>query len=209
MHAAIATLTAAALALSIAAAAPAQNLLLNGDFDDDILDWNNLDGTKQWNSFDPFSDPDSGSMRIQNLTSGGTTAFVDQCVAIEEDTSYGFEVWWYAFEFEEGNGRADVRVFWFNGSACSGDLLAFDVYQSTVKGEWERASDVVTAPANAVSASVRLGARKFGEGPKPELLVYFDAVYLPEPGAAAGLVAIAALASLQRRRGALAAPERS
>lgn len=170
MHAAIAVFTGAAVALSIAAAASAQNLVVNGDFGDDILGWDNLDAAKQWNAFDPFSDPLSGSLRLSNAGSGGSV-FVDQCVALEPDVAYAFQLWRYAFQSGGGNGRADARVRWFTGSTCSGDLADIQVYQSAVQGEWEHVDEVVTAPADAASANVELGARKFGEGESPELLV--------------------------------------
>jgi len=198
MHASITTVVGAILVVSTAGSAAAQNLVANGDFTADILDWQNLDATKQWSEFDPFADPLSGSLRISHTGNGGTE-FVNQCVAIEAGATYGFEFWSYALG-PETNGVSEARLRWYMGASCGGAILESLIRQSSEQGVWTRASDVVAAPANAGSASIVLGARKFGEGATPELLVHFDAVYLPEPGAVAAAVAIAALVGLRSRR---------
>src|SRR5215475_4218049 len=72
----------------IAAAMPirasAQNLLSNGDFDNDLSGWLFPDSTPTWSSFDIDGSPNSGSAHGVNAQAGADTALVmlSQCVPI-------------------------------------------------------------------------------------------------------------------------------
>lgn len=193
-------LAALAFVVSAAADGAAQNLVENGDFAEDLAGWENLGSNTLWNAFDEFDDPGSGSLSIRNLSSPGSTIYIEQCAPVDALTDYALRFSHVTFAAET-TGRAEVRVIWFAGTTCEGSAAGVELLQSETEGTWTHPELLVTSPGGAQAALIRVGARKDTGANSDEFRVYFDDIELPEPGAsAASVAAIAVLARLAGRR---------
>jgi hypothetical protein len=185
----------------------AQNLIPFPSFDSssDLTNgWGNLGAGEVWSSIDVDSSPTSGSLLIINdLGAGAGVLVFSPCIAVSEGQLYRYGAWYFMQVFQPGSGFGQVALQWYD--SCGGSFLGGDVaVTSTVEGDWTQLDADVVAPAGAGGVRLQLinGKSTGNQGEQRE--IYFDEVFLPEPGAAAaGLSVIFALTLLRRRlRGA-------
>ncbi len=194
------------LAVSLVApGASAQNLLTSPDFDvaTDVDDWPDPfpdpNTTIGWQSdLDVDASPSSGSLRLETSISNGAADGPLQCV----DSGAGFyEVEAWSFNPTQSPQPVTfVAVDYFPGAGCTGTLLGSDSqFAPSTLDAWVLAEDLVEAPSGTVSLGMRLFS---GNTIDPTVAtVYYDAIYLPEPGRGSALACgLLALAFLTRRR---------
>ena len=189
----------------VAGGAAAQNLLVSPDFDvaTDVDDWPDPfpdpNTTIGWQSDrDVDASPSSGSLRLEVSISNGAADGPLQCV----ESGAGFyemEAWSFN-PTQSPQPVTYVEVDFYPSAGCTGPPLGFDsqFFPGTLDA-WVLAEDLVEAPSGTASLGVRLFS---GNTTDPTVTtVYYDAVYLPEPGRLAGVACgILALAFLARRR---------
>jgi hypothetical protein len=147
--------------------AAAQNLLVNGNFDSNVLGWGFV-GTGSFtrdSSLDADSDPSSGSGRLENTAPVGFGASsATQCVAVTGGRNYDFKAWIRFPTGQASSGRAMVNVNFFDAAGCHGSNIggsASPNVQSTTTGTWVLSQVVaIAAPASAVSAQINLDSVK-------------------------------------------------
>ncbi len=190
-----------AIAAFGAAGAGADGLVVNGEFDTDLLGWDNVSAGKMWDSFDDTDDPNSGSISISNTYGGVSGAFVEQCVPIEGGLDYHFSYSHYSTGTDT-TGRADVGLYWFSNALCNTSSIGHTPVNSLTTGVWTEVATDLSAPPEALALLVRIQAWKNTGIEGDPWTVYFDHIQLaPEPAAMSGSVAaLSALASVARRR---------
>ncbi|MCB1044959.1 MAG: hypothetical protein KDC35_18605 [Acidobacteria bacterium] len=144
----------------------AQNSIINGDFDTNVLSWSfTTPGTFTHNaSLDADGDPMSGSGELANTSPVAFgTSFAAQCVnGIVAGNSYDFgaRIRFDTSNTQTASGRANVVVSFFDGPNCSGMNLGGTTTSnivSTTTDTWIQAEILgFIAPAMAVSAQVSL-----------------------------------------------------
>jgi len=183
--------------------ASAQNLIpfANFDMSSDLVDgWGNLGAGKVWSSVDVDGSPSSGSLLLINDKAALTGILVfSGCVNVNPGQTYDFGAWYFMQIFQPGSGSAQVQVNWYD--LCGGSFVGnTEMETSTTEGVWVQIVGQAVAPNNASGARLQLINAKSSGNPGEEREIFFDAVFLPEPGgAAAGLTAVLSLALVQRR----------
>jgi len=201
---------AAALLLLASAPARAQNLLSNPDFDMDTSGWGegNFSITLQWDGADVDMDPSSGSARVTSAQADAASPSAKgsgmvQCVPVTPDAEYLLSGYSRIPSGQSRTALPDLTVVFFQVADCASDFIMQTNPESNpasgATDAWELLSTPIVAPANAVSVRVFARPRKQEAGGSVDVL--FDAIELPEPGAAAlGLAALGSLGALARRR---------
>lgn len=165
----------------------AQSLVVNGDFNQDVLGWTQLSAvTLTW---DPTSDfennPGSGSALVVNAQPGSSSSGVTQCVNwIPGGESYDLSAWLRAPTGQSADGHALVFVWWYSQADCT-DFLASGPSTGWLftSDDWvERSILGSPAPQDAASAVVYLNVVKESDTPG-EYQVSFDRVFLNLTGA--------------------------
>ncbi len=171
-----------------ASAGQAQNLLENGTFDADLSGWTTFsDGLRVltlWQEADAGGSPDSGSASVTNFDEGVGTTQVGllQCAAVSPGQSYDLRG---ALQFPVGQaatGLAEVTVFWFSSSTCTGFLSDEFAFAQGTPGSWVDHSRTLTAPASAQGARINL--RVFKETGGGGLDTHFDDFFFGPEGTA-------------------------
>lgn len=193
------------VACLLAGAAPAQNLLTNGDFDTGVPPW--TFGSQEFVEANYSLVDIDGSFASGSVEIWAQTGSAYQCVPVAGGSPYLLSGFVQPLSFGRAGGvEHSLEVEWFDTFDCSTffgtgrDALvspaALDV--------WHLVEGVVTAPASALSARVHLQHRMQPGGGIARAL--FDAVHLPEPAfastAGAGALGLGLLAAARRRRGA-------
>ena len=163
-----------ALAFLVLGAAPlhAQNLVLNGGFDESLIGWETTGDqnmTAEWSADDSNANPQSGSIRITNISSGpGNGVTVTQCVPVNSGQLYTAAG---RVRIPSGAGQdianvARVGLRWYSGPDCttpiggsensSGSPGSFDV--------WVNQSLERSARPGAHSVEVRALLTKYPAG---------------------------------------------
>jgi hypothetical protein len=194
------------LQLLVSSATPAQNLLVNPDFDSDISGWSaNVAWIVGAHDAEDVDEPSSsGSVLVENSRSSGGGNGLFQCVLVSGDTLYDTSIWIRIPLGQAMTGDASLRLFWFANPTCDfADYLTdhfFPIF--TPSAAWTEIQESVDAPFGAQSVRFDLGVSK--DDPGGTFETKFDAVYLPEPQVWLGvLVGFAALLGLDGRRKAL------
>jgi hypothetical protein len=182
--------------ISLCAPAGAQNLLVNPDFDEVPFDngWTTV-GTGSVSELLGTGEP-APSVALD--ASGTESVALEQCRPVSADTPYAFIARTYT-SFASGASTNAVRLRWFALEGCSNEISSFELTAATYpQGSFSRRFLYWTvSPATAQSARVELEVVANGT---PEE-VFFDAIYLPEPGSVgAGLAVATALFLVRRRR---------
>ena len=183
-----------------AAGASAGGLVVNGEFDTDLLGWDNVGTGKVWDPFDDTDDPNSGSISISNTYGGVSGAFVEQCVPVEGGLDYHFSYSHYSTGTDT-TGRADVGLYWYSNALCDVSSIGYTPLISLTTGVWTAVATDLSAPAEALGLLVHIAAWKNTGNAGDPWTVYFDHIQLaPEPAATSGsIAALGALASVARR----------
>ena len=200
-------LSSIVLALPVAAASPAQNLLTNPELDDDVVGW---DSEIEWiagsHDAENYIDvPESGSARVVNTNPALGAGGIVQCATIPESNGtvpFEASVWARVDDGEAVDGVAMLGLWFLANDTCdlANGLLASLVPSHGVEF-WGRIHVEAVYPAGTRSVRFDLRVDKFVEGGDAAAL--FDHAYLPEPesGATAAGAGAALVALLRRGRG--------
>jgi hypothetical protein len=164
--------------------AAAQNLVVNGDFDNDVDGWTELSIPLSW---DPTSDyqnsPESGSALIVNAGPGSNSGAV-QCInGIVAGEAYELSAWLRAPTGQSGQGNGGVFVWWYVVPNCGGSQTAGPVtgYITTSDSWVEVVAPIEEAPPGTQSAIVYLNNKKTSSTSE-EYRVSFDHVLFTAGG---------------------------
>ena len=173
-------------ALAFAAAAQAQNQLQNGTFDEDLAGWTIFsDGLRVltlWQEADADGSPSSGSASVTNFDPAAATTQVGllQCTAVTPEQDYDLRGALRLPTGQAATGLAEVTVFWFSSSNCSGFLADEFVFAQANPGSWVDHGRTLTAPAGARGARINL--RVFKETGGGGLDAHFDNFFFGPTG---------------------------
>jgi hypothetical protein len=174
-----------AACLAFPAWSAGQNLVVNGNFDGDVLGWKIVrgDGTEVWDPLDFQNDPASGSMHLTN-TGVEPNAFTvsGQCIELIPSGTYEFGT---DVRFPAGSmpGAASVVVGWFGNPCCSGPPLAAGTsppVSSADSGVWvETFTPALSAPAGTVAVGVGVALLKLEGGSPQDAVAAFRTARAP------------------------------
>jgi len=170
----------AALGLALLFTGPvvAQNLVTNGDFDDDVAAWTEGIIPLTWDgTSDCEDDTLSGSALILNNAPSVTYSGATQCIdSIVVGEAYRLSAWLNVPPGQTGSGYATVFVSWFSQPGCGGGWLSdtSTIGISSSDGWTELPAAIGQAPATAQSARVYLNCYKLTSS--GELQASFDHV---------------------------------
>lgn len=191
--------------LFVAHGAASQNLLVSPDFDvaSDVDDWPDPfpDGvtTIGWQAdLDVDASPSSGSLRLTTTITSGAADGPRQCV----DTApgaYEMEAWVFN-PSQLPQPQTFIGVTFYPDPGCTGPSLGLaSQFPPGALDVWESNAMSFEAPSGTSSLGVRVFSGNTID-PTP-VTVYYDAIFLPEPGDPLGVGAgVLALAVLARRR---------
>ncbi|MDY7093832.1 MAG: hypothetical protein SX243_12745 [Acidobacteriota bacterium] len=136
------------------------NIVLNAEFDSDILSWESLAGIAQWDSLDSGGSPASGSALVSGSGIGAT--FVNvlfQCLPVQEGVSYDYSARVLIPSGQPGAGYVLLRTTWYQDSECQNFVRDESVSRTSVVGAWEELAGTVVAPIGAqfVRATIGIG----------------------------------------------------
>ena len=168
--------------LAGAAAARAQNLVVNSEFDEDVVPWT---GTElSWDTTDHSAcGSASGSAQGSNqLEDGGAYSYSSACITgIVGGALYSSGAW---FRFPAGQAAVGIMtmyVWYFSGPDCLGtmtNLTSIPGLDSSDTGVWVRSADESQITAlGARSARIFISLTKLAGGLEP-LVGRFDGVWL-------------------------------
>jgi len=109
----------------LAAAAGAQNLLSNPDFDTDLVGWTTF---AAWSSEDWEGSSSSGSVTLlNNLVSPGTDILARQCIELASlEAAYQLRGWLMSQAADGGAGDMKIGIAWYSQPACATFLEGID-----------------------------------------------------------------------------------
>ena len=159
-----------AACLAFPAWSAGQNLVVNGNFDGDILGWKIVrgEGTEVWDPLDFQNNPVSGSLHLTNTGLGANAVTVSgQCIELNPSGTYEFGT---NVRFPAGSvpGGASVVVGWFGNPCCTGPPLnagSSPPVSSDIAEVWvETFTPALSAPPAAVAVGVGVALLKLGSG---------------------------------------------
>ncbi len=175
----------AILALS-GASLHAQDLVLNGDFAENIMGWE-TDGTNVtaiWTTYDVNDSPSSGSVQIRNQSPNANDGVViQQCVPVNSGQryTYGGKARIPSGPGQTVDNKAVMSVRWYSGPDCTtpngGSITTGGSPQST--NVWVSQSSTVVARAGSRSAYVRALVTKLAAD--GSFIAQFDDISMTSP----------------------------
>lgn len=184
-----------------AASAQGENLLVNGDFDEDYVGWFMAPSwvLHEW-SHEPDVNgvPTSGSLRQENVNDDGIKAGgMGQCVSVTPGQAYRFGGSTYVPSGQAAEGGAGIHFQWKGTPDCTdsgiGGAYGTDGVPGLFDAWYSSQSDWLVAPATAHSAQIDLVSRKYDAA--GTFVAYWDGLFVV-PEASATSLAIASLAAL-------------
>lgn len=146
--------------LMLATHLPAQNLLVNPDFDTDLAGWS---GIGAWSPTDAFGFPTSGSATWVNTWATGGGYYLQQCVDLAPFfEAYDLSGWAYIPSGQAATGIAGIVVTFHSDPGCITFLNNHTIQDLSNVGNWELLSRTDWVPTGAMSALVRLKNQKSG-----------------------------------------------
>ncbi len=200
--------TALVTALVLPVAALAQNLLVSADFDvaSDINDWPDPfpapDVVISWEPppMDVEGSPSSGSLRLQTSITNNGSDGPQQCIAANPNVSYEAEAWLFV-PTQVPQPAPTLGLFYYDNPSCTGNFFDFEGHlsDSIELDTWKRIQFVTTTPPGTLGIAFRpLSGNTSVSTP---VAVFYDALYLPEPGGLGGMgFGFLIVAALARRR---------
>ena len=160
----------AALLVLAASASRAQNLVPGGTFDTSLEAFHHdptPDGSSDWSFIDAAGSPSSGSAFLTSTNAAGSSpvTLLTTCVPVAAGQQYTLSAD-ARFSFgETTTGGVELAIAWTPGSACQGFISgnAF-LIPVTSRGDWLHGSNLFTAPAGAISATVAVAINKIEAG---------------------------------------------
>ncbi len=207
-----------ALALLLATPCAAQtNLITNGSFDEDVLDWEPIEDFMSI-GFDPDDvdeSEESGSAGVVfNPTLGfDTSGRVVQCVSVLPGRTYTGSASLLIPADQNRRGSAGLRVVWYESADCTNSVPGSGTSDfSDFEGAWtDLAPFDVVAPQGVFSAEVQLEVQKPVLGGTLAVL-FDDVVFVPEParslGESVAVIIVLGVARVGSRRNATSAAVR-
>ena len=176
----------AALMLMLATAAQstvAQNLVLNGSFDQNVGFWQNPDPPPAtWSSLDVNASATSGSAQLRNESSVADTRLylLRQCLIPAQTSQYRVEVAALVSPQNTG-GRLVVSRIDHSSADCSGGATGFSGYFVDTSAAWQRTGgEIPSQIAAGSSIELLIGVEKDAAG--GSFVAYVDDVRLvPSP----------------------------
>jgi hypothetical protein len=165
----------------------AQNLVINGEFDESLIGWVNSSDTEMtavWSPADSNGSLESGSMRVTNLSPGASNGVVaSQCVPVNSGQSYtyGGKVRIPSGAVQDITNQAVMSLRWYSGPDCTtpngGSITAGASPQNF--DQWVSQTATATARSGARSVEVRTLLSKFPAG--GSFIAHFDDIILTTP----------------------------
>jgi len=162
--------------------APAQNLLLDPSFDEDLVGWRlEPAAAPTWDPADVDGSAVSGSARVSLIGDRrGITQGILQYVEVVPGATYDLGAWIQVGGDPDVGGRARIFGSWFGqpgatpGAPCSAPASLFGMAEVLEEeaGAWLLRQELVSAPLDAHCALVK-GAISKGE-PTGEFFAHFD-----------------------------------
>ena len=162
--------SACCVVLLSASVAAAQSSVFNGEFNTDVLGWNQLSAvTLTWDpTSDYASNPGSGSALVVNAQPGSANSGATQCVnGIQGGESYDLSAWLLAPTGQSASGHSLVFVWWYSQADCA-DFLSLGPGTAWLftSDTWvEHSVQGEPAPPGAASAIVYLNVVKESNTP--------------------------------------------
>jgi hypothetical protein len=195
----------------LAVGAPAQNLVVNGDFDTGLGSWYWPPPwiETEWSALDAGGSPTSGSVRQENFNDDGTAGLgTGQCVPVVAGVSYRVSFSVYVPSGQTGTGLAGLNFGWNSSVDCRSSAGIGGLYGTAGTpepvDEWSDLTfEWLEAPPGAQTMQVFLACKKTSVS--GTFAAYWDDVFVvPEPGAAAScgaaLLGLAAARPLRSSR---------
>jgi hypothetical protein len=191
----------------VLAPAPAlANWLTNGHFDVDLLGWSTIEPVSiVWDIHDVDADLNSGSMVLTTHPPPMTPGFhgvVSECVVIAPGPDLYAEGWVNITSAQVGPVQAAIGIQQFSSATCQ---PIYHIHTrigqiATTLDQWVKITADVPVQPGAMSAQVYIVAQESAGGSQDPTTTQWDAIGLPEPALATGLLAgIGFLASRARR----------
>ena len=163
--------TVLAMTVFLAPGISAQNLLINPDFDTDLVGW---EGPAVWDPADVFGLPSSGSATWVNTTTGGSIV-VGQCVELVPWIE-GIDVAAYVYSpsVQPGSGHTTLNIVFYSDASCTHYLTGFGSPAFFGLDNWTELNINGWSPSGAASAKISVGNQKDAPG---DFQTYCDAIY--------------------------------
>jgi len=166
------------LTVLVATTAGAQNMLANGNFDDDMTSWSLDDGSRMWMPIDANGSSSSGSAQVSGGGYGvDVTLVMSQCVPVNESYNYEFgaDILIPSGQSSSANGLIFSRFY--SDTECSVYLAQLSSPTAATVDVWTPILMGGTAPASAASVRVILAV---GQDYYSEIQTHavFDEVFL-------------------------------
>jgi hypothetical protein len=193
--------------LLLAASAGAVNFVANGDFDTSLFGWSTVSAEPLWQVEDWQGNPNSGSASIPDqIAQTANNVYLTQCIALDGATELVVEAAIRSASVGQATGSARIALSFRSALDCNAGSVVppytFAIDAPEVADWTLRTSLPITPPQSAVAAELQLDSVKLTD--TGGWIADFDAVFVPEPGAASAPTALVALAFIRLRRHAAA-----
>lgn len=172
------------MAALVASQVPAQNLLTNGTFDNDLSGWWNNDGRGTWlgdtgNTLAGGSGPGAAEVSADGSVCNGGTLLMTQTVPVTAGKEMRGQV--AAYVPGAGNSATGAGAF-VDWESDSGDIIATSWFHGSdsLRDEWFWLEVVATVPEGASRAEFGFGVRMPGGGCTQPAGAIFDDAFLGE-----------------------------
>jgi len=170
-------LTVLTMTILLSTGLSAQNLLVNPDFDSDLVDW---EGPGVWDPADAFGSPSSGSATWINDYAAGGSTIVRQCVDLASGVE-GFDFAAHVFipSGQPGEGYTYLTVAFYSDTVCDTFLTAVGSSNFSGFDNWGPLGFTDWTPDGAGSARISVANQKTEPG---DFQTFCDAIFFgPNP----------------------------
>ena len=157
--------------------ASAQNLLVNPDFDTDVVGWS---GLGIWDPMDAFGSPTSGSATWTNTWASGGALYFTQCVEISAFFE-GYDISGYIYipAGQAGGGHSYINAVFYSDSACADVINGYSTPTYSGFDTWQLVNLSGWMPGGSASARIGIANIKSQTG---DFQIFHDAIFFgPNP----------------------------